>query len=298
MTPPPECEPRALDLVNEFRELGDEERAEQLLNAIETLGLPDDAPLADVASRFRTPAYKYMSHDVGFIDQSDINTERKIVYPGAAMTTADPDKPLKIMLNRLRTYDYPGSGSGKIFVNINATHIDGEKSLPVSWNLLVPSYESTEAPLLSFPIFIGLNPGKLGLQMGYEITLAQDDSDEAVLEVLDSDAFKSGLKIVTTWQPVIAPFCELATGIAKMIFARNRKRRADLCTFGLWFSPTSMGFKLAKGDYIFAQVPHIGTISWSDYIFDSTTGIIRMKNPSNDGDNFPYNYVVIGINDV
>src|SRR6266571_4023974 len=77
--------------------------------------------------------------------------------------------------------------------------------------------QGEHAGISGYPIFTGLNAGHEGMTLKCRTINVSNDEDEAFLSFLESDVFKAGLQLVTTAQPVIAPFSEMALGIAKTI---------------------------------------------------------------------------------
>jgi hypothetical protein len=65
--------------------------------------------------------------------------------------------------------------------------------------------EGQQAPIIGYPIFIGLNVGSEGVAFKCFTVNVKNDDDEALLSFLESDAFKARLKLVSTMQQAIAP---------------------------------------------------------------------------------------------
>jgi hypothetical protein len=107
----------------------------------------------------------------------------------------------------------------------------------------------------------------------------KNDTDEAFLDFLEGDVFRSGLKLAITAQPAIAPLTNLALGLTKSIAKRNRNVSVQDFYLGLDFAGTSMGARLAEGDYIAVQIPetfqHIWR--WEDWVYDPPSGPDRRK---------------------
>ena len=164
---------------------------------------------------------------------------------------------------------------------------------PVGFNQIYRVLQGEGAGVIGYPIFIGLSVGSLGVAFQASTVNVKNDSDEKVLDFLKSDPFTSGLNLLTTAQPVLKPFTEMALGLTKMIFRRNENKRVQDFYIGLDFAATRMGARLAIGDYVVVQVPAEGTLKWDEWQFDPQVGGIARVAPPNDA--IPYNYMVFSV---
>lgn len=69
---------------------------------------------------------------------------------------------------------------------------------------------------------VGLNVGADGLAFKCLTVNVQNDSDEPFLSFLESDVFRTGLQLVSTAQPAIAPLSGMAVALTNSIASRNR----------------------------------------------------------------------------
>ena len=76
--------------------------------------------------------------------------------------------------------------------------------------------------------------------------------------------FKAGLRLAETAQPAIAPLAGMALGLTRSIAQRNRNVSVQDFYLGLDFAGTSMGARLAQGDYIAVQIPEALKVVWDD----------------------------------
>lgn len=123
----------------------------------------------------------------------------------------------------------------------------------------------------------------------------RNDADESFLNMLESDAFKQGLEITKSVQPVIKPFAELAYGLTRVVAQRNRNMPVQDVAMGLDFSSIPGRARLAEGAYIAAQVQDdlYPIWDWRSWMYDPLSGsIVSREDPKA---NLPYNYFVIGI---
>jgi hypothetical protein len=109
------------------------------------------------------------------------------------------------------------------------------------------------------------------------LRVADYPGDEAFLDFLEGDTFKSGLKLATTTQPAIAPLAGMALALTKSIAKRSRNVSVQDCYLGLDFAGTAMGARLAAGDYIAVQIPESlqRVWFWDDWVYEPRTGLIE-----------------------
>src|SRR5438034_125789 len=82
--------------------------------------------------------------------------------------------------------------------------------------------EGEQAAVLGRPVFVGLQVGAEGLFLQCATVNVLNEGDEALLRFLDGDAFKNGLQLLTTAQPVLAPFVALTVGLTQTVAGRNK----------------------------------------------------------------------------
>src|SRR5687767_1423121 len=157
--------------------------------------------------------------------------------------------------NRLRVADYPGSGTHRILFDFYARNQVPGFGEDLHFNATYRVREGERASIAGYPIFLGLNVGADGVAFRCHTVNVKNDADEAFLDFLEGDVFKSGLKLATIAQPAIAPLTGLALGLTKSIAQRNRNVSVQDFYLGLDFTGTSMGARLAVGDYIAVQIP-------------------------------------------
>ncbi|MEZ4527525.1 MAG: hypothetical protein R2941_16515, partial [Desulfobacterales bacterium] len=97
----------------------------------------------------------------------------------------------------------------------------------------------------------------------------KNESDEALLKFLDSDVFKTGLKLAKTAQPAIAPLSEMALGLTRSIAERNKNAPVQNFCMGLDFSAIPTQARLAEGSHIAVQIPEaLQTMwDWQDWVY-------------------------------
>lgn len=122
--------------------------------------------------------------------------------------------------------------------------------------------------------FLLSSASAVGVAFQFHTVNVKNDDDEAFLDFLEGDAFKSGLKLATTAQPAIAPLSGMALALTKSIAHRNRDVSVQDCYLGLDFAGTAMGARLAIGDYIAVQIPEKlqRAWDWQDWVYEPSAG--------------------------
>jgi hypothetical protein len=107
--------------------------------------------------------------------------------------------------------------------------------------------------------------------------------------------FTSGLRLVSTLQPAIAPLSELTYGLTEMVAKRHRNISVQDFDLGLDFSNIPTGARLAEGVYLAVQVPESEepVWDWEDWIYHPSSG--QVVKQSNYQEAIPYNYLVFSI---
>lgn len=241
-----------------------------------------------------TGAWKYTTHQFGYIHPFDKPgpTEIKSVGEIGKDDTLVSQR-IDIHLNRLRVFEYPGSGQHRILFTFKAQNQLETMPEPVSFSQLFRARDNSAVAVKGYPIFLGLSVGKIGAAFqGFTINV-KNDNDEALLSFMESDIFKSGLGLLKTAQPALQPLTDMTVGVSKALAGRHRNVAVQDFYLGLDFLPTSGGARLAVGDYIAAQVPSETALNWTEWIYDTNVGTIVKKSDSSQS--LPYNYVVFGV---
>jgi len=202
---------------------------------------------------------------------------------------------IKITLDRLRAADYPGKGMHQVLFDFYGENQLDNSTERIHFNQTFSVQEGEDAPIVSYPILIGLKVGDEGVVFKALIANVKNDDDEAIMEFLEGDTFKSGLQLATAAQPAIAPLTQLVLGVTKTILSRNRNVKVDSIDLGLDFSSTHTRAKLSKGSYICVQVPQseANLWDWSQWVYNSNSGQITRANDSSDV--IQYNYIIFSV---
>jgi hypothetical protein len=284
--------PRAA-AASKLREIGEDEAAEKL----ERAAPPPAKMSATDWWPFGDKAWQHTAHSIGFLPANGGGAgPRKILGVGEAQADASlKNARVNVALNTLRVADYPGGGTHRVLFDFYARNQVPGASEDLHFNAAYRAREGERAAVRGYPIFVGLGVGAVGVAFQFHTVNVKNDDDEAFLDFLEGDAFKSGLKLATTAQPAIAPLSGMALALTKSIAQRNSNVSVQDCYLGLDFAGTAMGARLAIGDYIAVQVPEkLQRIwDWQDWVYEPSAGlIVSREDPAS---LIPYNYVVFGV---
>ncbi|HCI79996.1 MAG TPA: hypothetical protein DHW02_09915 [Ktedonobacter sp.] len=285
-----------------LREVGEDEAASRLESMGTGLESTGQQQFRGESSRrvwwpFQDKPWQYTAHTFGYLAPNVSNSDPMPIRHIESIA-AHPDlrgKRIKLTLNRLRIAGYPGSGIHRVLLHFYVQHQGTGKAEPLHFNATYRVHEGESAGVQGYPVFTGLNVGYEGLSLKCRTINVRNDADEAFLSFLESDTFKTGLHLVKTAQPVLAPFSEMALALAKNIGKRNRNVAVQDFDLGLDFSTTPLQGKLAEGAYIAVQIPESfkSIWDWDEWVYLPTKGIIVKHDDQQEL--IPYNYLVFGV---
>ena len=218
-----------------LRELGEDAAAD----AIERATPPPKTMRAASFWPFTDRAWQHTAHSIGFCRPAEPGL-RKF----SASTRLEPPvaekRPHQHRLNVLRVADYPGGGEHRVLFDFYARNQVPGASEDLHFNA---AYRAREGDMRRFaaPIFVGLGVGATGVAFQFHTVNVANADDEAFLDFLEGDIFKSGLKLATTMQPAIALLAGMALALTKSIAKPNRNVSVQDCFLGLDFAGTAMG---------------------------------------------------------
>ncbi|HEU4882350.1 MAG TPA: hypothetical protein VFT45_08900 [Longimicrobium sp.] len=279
-----------------LREMGDLEAAAQV---------ESPEPMADGTESFgmlgwgkaKHRLYRNTTHTFGFVAISS-DTD---LLPARHAGQIDPDERLKnnrikITLDRLRVASYPGGGMHRILFDFYAKNQAEGQDEHLHFTLTLRVQEGQYAGVIGYPIFVGLNVGAAGIDMkGFTVNV-KNDADERFLAALESDVFRSGLKLATTVQPAIAPLAGITHALTQTIAKRNRNVPVQDFFMGLDFDVSVPSrARLREGAYIVVQLPESDTVlwNWNEWVFDRSNG--QLVRADDHRKMVPYNYLVLGV---
>lgn len=239
----------------------------------------------------------YTAHALGYL--APISHQVRVGVPIKPLSTIRADPRLKrsavtMTLDRLRVHDYPGSGTHRVLTHVAVQHQTRDTVEDLHYNMVYRVREGEEAALRGYPIFVGLGVGAMGLRIRCRTINVCNDQDEAFLSFLESDVMRSGLQLVATAQPALAPFSQVAFGLAKALGERSRNIAVQDIDLGLDFGTLATGARLAIGSYVAVQMPleHLVQWDWNQWVYDPSRGLILQRE---DRCLLPYNYLIFGI---
>ena len=183
-------------------------------------------------------------------------------------------------LDRLCIADYPGGGEHHILLDFYAQNQVVGSTEDLHFNATYRVREGEQAGIRGYPIFLGLNVGANGLMFRCYTVAVSNSQDTAFLSFLDLDVFKSGLKLVNTVQPAVAPLSAIAYGLTRSIAQRNHNVRVQDIQLGLDFTTNAAGARLALGSYVAVQIPASlqAVWDWREYVFNPNSGqVVRRE---------------------
>lgn len=249
------------------------------------------------ASGRRRKAWEHSDHHIGYIP----NPEPGVLVgsiQSANSVVSDPYEELKkinIRLDRAKVFEYPGFGQQK---NIQLTFetknsLTGGGTENVAFTQAFQVLQGEGAGVIGFPILQNLNIPKSGLELKIVSLNLKTTKQVQALGVIDSEPFKSGLTLLETAQPAIAPFSALTMGVAKMAISSGEGKEVHKFLLGLDFNNgQASGARLKRGTYVVVQAPP--DFNWKDYEvrFDMNTRVTLKGNTNKD---LPFNYFIFRV---
>jgi hypothetical protein len=246
---------------------------------------------------FQDKPWQHTAHAFGFLaPASPCSAHLPIQHAG----NITPDLTLKnsrikITLSRLRVAAYPGSGTHRVLFDFYAQNQLPSEVEHLHFNAILRVREGEQAAIAGYPIFVGLNVGTEGVAFKCYTVNVKNDADEAFLGFLDSDIFRSGLKLATTVQPAIGLLSQTTLALTKAVASRNRNIGVQEFYMGLDFSNIAMGARLAEGSYLAVQIPETlqAVWDWTEWVYNPANGqVVNKMDPTR---LIPYNYIVFSV---
>ena len=247
----------------------------------------------------KEPVYKYTAHAFGYIPKAGAQGRKpvEIVDAGGGSIEADASLKnglIKITLDRLRVFDYPGGGIHTILFDFYAQHqATAQETQDLRFTQKYRVQQNSGAGITGYPVFLGLKVGDQGVSFKCFTVNVDDEDDKKILGFLDGDVFKKGLSLLGTVNPVIPIVSGFATGIVDAFAHRNDNVPVQDFYMGLDFSGIQTRAQLREGSYIAVQIPDTDTWDWTAWIFNPMRGQIVDK--ETEKKSIPYNYIVFSI---
>ncbi len=239
-------------------------------------------------------AWKHTGMVIGFIEPGVPKGNAKVLP--ASSQEADHElvnTRIKVTLDRFYVESYPGGGIHTVVCEFNGKNQMTPEPEALKFATKFEVTDRSAAAAINVPVFLGLTVAPDGLAFEGRTINVKSGGSEALLEVLESQVFRSGLSLIQTAQPALKPFVSLATATIKTIVGGSKNKQVHHFNLGLDFSnrPTSTCLKL--GTYIVAQAS-ADSWDWSAFEWDTSAMVLRdTRKPS--GETVGFNYTAIGI---
>lgn len=245
------------------------------------------------------PVYKYAEHAFGYIPKAaeggavvDI-TDAGNIQADQTLKNAN----IKITLDRLRVFQYPGGGEHAILFDFYAQHqTNSGESQDLHFTQQYRVKEGGGAGISGYPVFIGLKVGAEGVSFKCYTVNVSNTEDKKILGFLGGDVFKKGLQLINGINPALPIVTGFATGIIETFAKRNENVPVQDFYLGLDFSGIATRAQLREGSYIAVQVPDLSAWDWSSWVFKPTNGQVVSRAEPTKG--VPLNYVVFSVSKI
>lgn len=288
---------KATQAADRLAAAGDKKTAEKLRAVVTDTGR--DVKLASI---FRfwddPPAYSYTDHAFGYIPPPDGSRDNVIDISDAGNIKADTslkNQEIKVTLDRLRVFDYPGKSEHTVLIDFYAKHQTStpNQSEDLHFTQKYRAVENSGVGIRGYDIFIGLKVGKEGVSFRCYTVNVENKDDKGLLAFLDSDVFKKGLGLIESVNPVIPILSGFATGIISMFAHRHDNVPVQDFFLGLDFSTGATGARLREGSYVAVQVPDAAKWDWSGWVLNRANNQVVSKQDLSKS--IPLNYIIFRI---
>jgi hypothetical protein len=191
--------------------------------------------------------------------------------------------------------EYPGRGTHHVLFDFYAQNQIPKAVEHLHFNCTCRVREGQQAAVIGCPVFVGLSVGTEGVSFKGRTVNVKNEEDERFLAFLDSDVFKTGLKLATVAQPAIGQFSNMAVGLTKAFLGCAKNVCVQDFTMGLDFSNVPTRARLAEGSYLAVQIPETNAVvwNWDEWGFDPSNGQIVSKEDTRKL--IPFNYLVFSV---
>ncbi|MBU3820989.1 hypothetical protein KO566_02865 [Flavobacteriaceae bacterium XHP0103] len=247
-----------------------------------------DVQLKDVAALKNV--WKYSSHVFGYIPTSSSGSGLVALTDAHAISA---DKSLigsrvKVTLDRLVVMDYPGNGEHSVLMDFYAKNQLATQTEHVHFNQVYRIMEGQEAGISGYPVFVGLNVGKEGVEFKCYTVNVENKNDKMLVQFLEGDIFKSGLQLLNQVNPITPVLSDFSKGFTQAIANRHKNIPVQDIFLGLDFTETTTRPKMAEGSYVVVQVDHANAWDWSQWVFNRANGQLVSQVDSRTGPQFNY----------
>jgi hypothetical protein len=248
-----------------------------------------------------TRCWQFTDHAFGYLPLTNPGSASFVDIADAGSIAPDialKDVNLRIRLDRLRVFEYPGDGVHNILFGFSAAHKIGAgaaETQDLRFNQTYPVLQGSGAGVRGYPIFDGLRVAPAGVAFECTTVNVSNADDNKLSSFLNSDVLNKGMTLLNSFNPIIPVASSLATGILKAFAGRYENITVQHFQLGLDLDAGLTGARLREGSYIAVQVERAEEWDWSKWTFDLSHGAILSKEQ---GIAMPLNYVVFRVNRV
>lgn len=266
--------------------IGDEEGARAILGS---------SVRGQGVARMRGAPYAYTAHVYGFIPEGEAGTGKVPIVPA---TSVDADKSLiasrvKVTLDAFRVQEYPGLGLHTVLFDFQGRDQAGDELQDLQYASVLKANDHDNAAVSGVPIFTGLTVPADGLSFKARTITIRSSGDDTIINVLQSTAFKDGLKLLGHIQPALPQLVGLAGGITDNLLKRRWNQQVQCFDLGLDFGRSRTSARLRLGSYVVVQVADVSLWNWGNWFFDPSS----MNIVDGNGTIAPHNIIIFAVKD-
>lgn len=277
-----------------FESLGDKNMASAIRNEIGTKNMDIQFSLFGWGDKEPEP-YQHTHHAFGFIPANTTGSQQLVDIKEAGNITPDStlkNKNIKITLDRLRVFKYPGKGIHQILFDFYGQHQTPASQEDIHFSQTYRAQEGQGVGVTGYPVFVGLNVGKEGVKFRVRTVNVKNEDDEKILSFMNSDPFKNGLQLINATNPIVPVVTKFASGLVEALANKDKNVPVQEFDMGLDFSNISTRAKIREGSYIVVQAPELAW-NWAKWKFSPATGQVVSKEDQTK--TIPYNYIVFSL---
>jgi hypothetical protein len=189
------------------------------------------------------------------------------------------DKQVKIAMDKFYVHSYPGTGKHSILCEFAGKNQVAGETEELRYALRFEALDRSGASISGVPIFLGLTVGPNGIAFVGKTVNVRSETDDVILEAIDSPAFKNGLSLIAVAQPALKPLAGLASAAVKAVAKRSSNRQVHVFNLGLDFGGSATSARLQLGTYIVVQTNDTSW-DWSRYYWESNSQNIKSRQDS------------------
>jgi len=289
---------KGLEAAKLLESIGDKARATEVRNEVKANKSDTQLSLLWQGSK-KPKAYEYTNHAFGFIPADAAGGQQLVDIKEAGNIAPDASlkgRNIKITLDRLRVFEYPGGGVHQVLFDFFGRHQTPGSEEDIHFSQTYRALEGQGAGITGYPVFVGLKVGAEGVKFRVRTINVKNEDDEKLLAFMNSDPFKNGLQLINATNPMSSVVTKFATGIVDGIAKKDRNIPVQEFDMGLDFNAgIRTRAKLSEGSYIVVQEPEIAW-DWTKWAYSPATGqVVSRTDPTK---TIPYNYIVFSLSKI